>query len=170
MQIRIIEYLGERVHSKTAKLWALTFALVFCVLTVLIINIWTTFPQTEDLTVPSVVAVLSTSAPVAATLAGFLFVAMVFLFERRKPDWYATKSLWSLADVVFFASAIVLFCFVAMNAVIELGYVVGKPEVDSRVLRVFVETTVLLRIAMAMVASGFGFAVATEYLKMKLTA
>jgi Ca2+/Na+ antiporter len=110
-----------------------------------------------------------TTAQVCATLAGFLIVAIVFLYDRRRPLLNDSLSIWDVLDLVFFLTTIVLFVYVALYSIEGLGYTLGRSELDSEVEKYAWTAIMVTKTAIFLLALGFGYLLGFTrgYLKKK---
>ena len=145
--------------------------LVFCISLLMLTSayIWSSWDELNISTVDSATTLTSTTAQVAATFAGFLVVALLFLIDRRRRDWEKTKTMWVVTDVVLFGIALVVFAVTALLALDGLGYILSQEAVDDNILWNLRERAALVKIGLALVASGFGFTWSYEYAAHKRT-
>jgi hypothetical protein len=104
--------------------------------------------------VSAALTVLSSSAQVGATFAGFLIVGVLFLIQSRFTE-DKTFSFMGVADIIFFGLAIVVFSWMALYATDSLAYVSGRTQVDSAIVAMVSTANVILRVGITFVIVGF---------------
>ncbi len=109
--------------------------------------------------VEAVTGVLSTSAQVCATIAGFLIVAMIFLYNERAEliglPWRV--GYWPWFDVILYLVTVVLFVYVALFSIEGLGYTLGKTELDAKMQNYAWTAIMVSKIGLWLLAVGFGY-------------
>jgi hypothetical protein len=108
-------------------------------------------------TVSAASAILTSAAQVCATFAGFLVVAIVYLIEKRRPILGGTLSFWGFLDLALFLVAALLFAWVALSSIENLGYLLSDSELSTGAQNSVLSVILATKIGMWLLAIGFGY-------------
>lgn len=92
-------------------------------------------------------------------MAGFLIVAMVFLYNERADrvglPWYA--GYWAWFDFLLYMVTTALFVYGALSSIEGLGYTLGRIELDGKVQAFAWIAIMIPKIGLYLLAVGFSY-------------